>query len=364
MVYFTIVLKQVMIFVIYAMIGVVGVKLKFIREEALPLISKLVTSILLPLLIFTNTINSADRSQFLAALPVFGIYGFLFFLVFILSGFMANTFRLTGDRRGVFRAGAIFGNLGFMGIPIIGALFPKNGLLYVAMVTMVDQLLLWTVGTNLTMSVEHAGTITIRDRLRKILNPATVCLIASAIVILFRIPVPDMLNHSLTSVGQCATPMALMYIGANFCFIDIRESLSHIEFYGDVIIKMILFPLAFTAVIRMFPGVSEELAVTMGVLSAMPCFSALAMMAQNEGSPVDYATGLIFTTTVCSIVTLPLLCWLLGLGWSLPPLNGTFHPEYGVLIALVLIFAGAYVLTRRRMQASLRSVQAENRRDR
>ena len=35
----------------------------------------------------------------------------------------------------------MFGNIGFMGIPIIAAIFPKQGMLYIALFTVVDQLL-------------------------------------------------------------------------------------------------------------------------------------------------------------------------------------------------------------------------------
>jgi len=47
-------------------------------------------------------------------------------------------------------ASSLFGNVGFIGIPIISSLFPQKGMLYIALFTIVDQLLLWTLGLSLT----------------------------------------------------------------------------------------------------------------------------------------------------------------------------------------------------------------------
>ena len=59
--YFLIVLEQICIFVIYALIGVIAVKSKVLDKKGLDVLSRYITKIGLPFLIFTNTINGADR---------------------------------------------------------------------------------------------------------------------------------------------------------------------------------------------------------------------------------------------------------------------------------------------------------------
>ena len=46
-------------------------------------------------------------------------------------------------------------------------------------------------------------------------------------------------------------------------------------------------------------------------LAAMPAMSSIVMMAKASGSEGDYAMGGIFVTTVCSIVSIPVVFWVL-----------------------------------------------------
>ena len=44
----------------------------------------------------------------------------------------------------------IYGNVGFLGIPLLSAAFPERGGLYIALFSIIDQLVLWTYGMYLT----------------------------------------------------------------------------------------------------------------------------------------------------------------------------------------------------------------------
>ena len=65
--YFSIVLEQVEIFVVYLLIGIIAVKTNVLNREKLGALSSCVTKILLPLLIFSNAINGATKEQFLSS---------------------------------------------------------------------------------------------------------------------------------------------------------------------------------------------------------------------------------------------------------------------------------------------------------
>lgn len=83
------------------------------------------------------------------------------------------------------------------------------------------------------------------------------------------------------------------------------------EIYGAVAIKICLFPPLFYMLCQTL-GVVHDVTVTMSLLSALPSMAAVVMLAQNQRSAGNYAAGMILVTTICSIVTLPLVC--LGLG--------------------------------------------------
>ena len=104
MTYFLIVLEQIFIFVVYAVIGIIAVKAHVLNKEGLGVMSRFITKIALPLLIFTNTINGAEREQFLGAVPIMLATALMYLLLYFLALAMACIFRLKGNEKNVYRA--------------------------------------------------------------------------------------------------------------------------------------------------------------------------------------------------------------------------------------------------------------------
>lgn len=265
----------------------------------------------MPLLLFTNTLNGATRQQFISALPILAISLLMYFLLYLLCRFLARLFGLKGNENHVYRACSMFGNIGFMGIPIIAALFPEQGMLYIALFTVIDQLLLWTLGVNLTAPVDRENTMSVISRLMKMINPATIAIILSILGLFIGLHLPEPINAALTKAGLLTPPMALIYLGGLFCYIDIPQYIRKKEIYGTVAVKMCLFPLVFYEICR-FLQVPHDITLTMSILPALPSMAVIVMLAQNQHSDSNYAAGMLLVTTLCSIITIPLVC--LGLG--------------------------------------------------
>lgn len=50
------------------------------------------------------------------------------------------------------------------------------------------------------------------------------------------------------------------------------------EIYGTVILKMCIFPIVFFYLLKLIPGITQDIAVTMSVLSALPTMTSIATM--------------------------------------------------------------------------------------
>lgn len=312
MTYFSIVLEQIIIFITYAVIGVLAVKTGVLNKDGLGVMSRFITKIALPLLIFTNTINGATREQFLDAVPIMLATALMYLLLYLLAMVLARIFKLQGNEKNVYRACSIFGNNGFMGIPIVAALFPEQGLLYIALFTVVDQMVLWTVGVTLTAPEEQQSSMGFAEKLKKMINPATVGIVLAVIGIFLNIKLPSLLNTALTKTGAISTPLAMIYLGGIFCYADIPKYMKKAEIYSTVILKMSIFPILFFHVLKYMPGITQDIAVTMSVLSALPTMTSVTMLAQIQKSADEYSAGMIFVITLFSIVTLPLVCFVIG----------------------------------------------------
>ena len=306
--YFSIVLEQIEIFVVYMLIGIFAEKMHFLDREKLGVLSGCITKILLPLLIFTNTINGTTREQFLSSVVIILLAAILYLTLYAVSAILAKFLKIDCKHESLYRACTMFGNCGFMGIPIITSLYPEQGGLYIAMYTVIDQLALWTVGTDLTSPVDNTNKLSTSQRFRKMINPATIAILAGVVVVLTGIKLPSIIVTALAKTGAAASPLAMVYLGGVFCYIKIIDYLKLKEVYVTIVVKMLLLPILVYSILSHISAVNQNVAVTMGILCALPTMSSVAMMAESQHSDSDYATGFIFVTTLISIITLPVVC--------------------------------------------------------
>lgn len=309
--YLSIVLEQLEIFVVYMLIGVIAVKTRVLDREKLGTLSGCITKILLPLLIFTNTVNGTTREQFYESAVILLLAAGLYLFLYLVSAALGLVSGMKGDRKNVYRACTMFGNCGFMGIPIITALYPQKGGLYITLYTVIDQLALWTIGVNLTAPADGQQTLPLSKRVRRMINPATCAVVLGVLFVLSGVRLPSVIGTALSKTGAAASPMAMIYLGGIFCYIKIGDYLRKQEIYLTAAVKMFLAPLAVYAALTHISWVAQDIAVTVSILCALPTMSSVAMMAENLHSDGDYAAGMIFVTTLLSIVTLPLVCSLL-----------------------------------------------------
>lgn len=302
---FGVLLEQIKLFAIYMILGMVLVRTHVLNSITIETISKLVLRLTLPLLIFTNTVNGVTKRQIIGMFPLLLYTILVYGLLLLLSLMMSKMFRLKGNRKSIFCALGIFGNIGFMGIPIIISLFPERGMVYISVMSIIDQLLIWTLGVRLTSSKQvNQSDIA----LKKMVNPATISVVLALVIVFSGWTIPHVVNKALTTCGSTSTSLALVYLGGVFACINLKEYIRKIELYGIVLIKMILFPIAFFYLFSMLP-IKKEVLMTISLMSAMPSMASISMMARVNGSEGDYATGAIFVTTLFSLITLPIVCW-------------------------------------------------------
>ncbi|MBT1174648.1 AEC family transporter [Bifidobacterium sp. LC6] len=329
---FGVMIGQLVGFFIMLMVGYGCVRLRFYGKVALDGMCSLLLNVLIPVLVFSNAVDGTDRSHLEANWGVMLLTAVMYGLLVLVFWALAHVLRLRGSRSHIFQASLIFGNAGFIGIPLIMALFPKEGAIYVALMSVVDQALLWTYGVWLCEPVREqadgdaaelaaAGASYGKARpaigsrvialLRRFVNPAFIGVMIALALILLGARVPDIILKPLHTIGNMATPMSLIYLGGLFALTRWWKVLKRYELYVGLVAKMIAFPLAFyallTAVVAALPfavPITHDMMLMITVIAGLPTMTTIAMFTGRKDNMPEYAVGFVLVSTLFSLCSL------------------------------------------------------------
>lgn len=137
------------------------------------------------------------------------------------------------------------------------------------------------------------------------LNPIILGIIAGIIWSLLEIPQPVILSKSVSYLGNMATPLSLISLGASFKFGDAKEKFPLAA--GITFIKLVFFGVIFLPVAIRLGFRTEKLIAILVMLGSATTGSSF-VMAKNMGHKGIITACSVMMTTLCSAFTLT--AWL------------------------------------------------------
>ena len=139
-------------------------------------------------------------------------------------------------------------------------------------------------------------------------NPIIDSIFLGLIVSLLGIHFPTIVNKTINSVAQLATPLALIVIGAGF---EGRKAIAKIKpTCWAAAIKLVIQPLIFLPVAA-YMGFSGEKIIAILIMLASPTTPSCYIMAKNMGHDGTLTSSTVVATTFLSSVTLTVYLFLL-----------------------------------------------------
>lgn len=303
-----VVLTQMLSFFVLLCIGFIARKTGLLTEQALDGVGKFVVNLAIPAQIVTMLPAAGDRSALLGAVPLLIAACIIFLFLYFLGRFIAGICQVGGKTREIQIAMTMFGNMGFMGIPLVATLYGSSGLFYIAMYSLIDLALLWTVG-NVLASGGHRNN---GGFLWKIINPATIALAIGVILLYNNVPTTSLFFQTLTGLGDTTPYLALVYIGGLLAQVSWGGIWKRPAIYVIVLLKMLLLPIGVYWVLsHWFTAYFSTTAISViTLIVALPSMSTLAIIAKNNKSDYGFAVDALFVTTLFSLITIPIVTWV------------------------------------------------------
>ncbi|MBQ4044209.1 MAG: AEC family transporter [Clostridia bacterium] len=294
-----IIMRKIVVMFLLVLVGYICARLGMIDEHTNKRLSTLTLKLVTPMLIFSSFQTEYDVRIVQNLLLSFAA-AILAYLIQIPLGILL--IRKTGnpDYR-LERLSLIFSNCGFFGIPLIESLYGAEGAIYVTAFVTMFNILLWTVGDSIM-----SGRISGKSLLKGILSPVVAATVLGLSCLLLRIQVPQLIMEPVRSIAAMNTPFAMIVAGATLAGTNLLVCLKNKRTYWMLLCKMLLIP-ATAAVLLSFVPLDPMLISIAVIAVSCPVAAACPMFAVLYDQNTAYASQLFAVTTLCSIVTIPLI---------------------------------------------------------
>lgn len=303
-------------------IGYILKRLGIIPESLTKPLNKLVFRVLLPCLLFVNIYNISDFSTVRYGYIIYAVAATV--IVFLLSLFLSRFATDERRRRGVLTQCAFRSNYALIGIPLATSLGVEGGAAIATLLSAV-AIPLFNVLAVIALSVFGEGGE--KTSVRKVLlgivkNPLIQGVFAGLTVIgiralfvlwgvSFRLSDVTVVFDVLDFLSRCATPIALLVLGAQFKFSAIGGMRR--EIIIGTLARSLIVPMAALAVAYFFFKFTGAEFAAFVAMFATPVAVSSVPMAQEMGSDPELGGQLVIWTTIGCGVSLFLFIFALKL---------------------------------------------------
>ncbi len=310
-----IILNQIIILGVIVCIGVIATKAGIITETLKEGIASLVVNVTLPSLILSSFSN-LDITLELLRNGFLVLVMSLFSLFFLLSAGRLSS-RILGMKKetsSIHILHTAFGNVVFLGFPLMNALFPGGeALFYATLFYLASNSVMWTVGVNI---LSQSSALTIKQKFINLINPNSIAFLSGILLMLSGIKLPEIIDTPVSGLGQTTSYLAMLYIGGMLAHTNIKGIFRQKKGYILSLNKLIIAPLALIMIFRLTLSLLtlkiDPVAFYVVILqSGTPCMAIIVVLAKRFKADDIHATENVFISTLLSLFTLPFLYWLI-----------------------------------------------------
>ena len=291
---------------IFLALGFVLNKTKVIDAAAEKALSRILLTAVLPFMIFNSSqhtfSNSAVNGMIMCAAGAIIYYA----LTLIVMSLSLKKAKLTDDERRIMITCTAFANTGFVGFPLMEALYGSYGLLLAAVFNLCYNLFFYTYAVYLFSRKPKFKLIEIFK------NPVSVASILA--IVLFVIPwrLPAFLTETFKLIGDMTVPMSMMVMGSMLAGVKIRKLVTDKPAYIVSALRLMVLPalmLGGLLIVSRFVPMESETKSVLVLMCALPCGSMNVIYSENHDVAPHFCARTVSLSMIFMLVTLMFWAW-------------------------------------------------------
>lgn len=300
---------------IFMIIGFAVAKLKVVGKDASGVLSKLENTVFIPALVMGTFMSNFTVEKLGATWRILLFSTVIVLIVIPIAILCAKVASKDNYIRNIYTYGLTFANFGFMGIPIVSALFPEYEMYYIIFtLPLWTFIYVWGVPSLLMGEENHS----LKDKLKALINPMFIALLIGALIGISGIKMPDFITSVVDTCGDCMSPIAMIITGITFANMDIKKVLGNKGLYFITFVRLVVLPLMFGGIytlgVKLLSlDIPAYYFVCMLCSQAMPLGLNTVVIPAAYGKDTSVAAGMALVSHIISVITIPIILTLFGL---------------------------------------------------
>ena len=297
---------------LFIAVGFAARKLKVMPDGFDKMLSRFVLAVPLPCMI-VNSFNLEYSPELLLSAPLIaglcvGTMALMFLVVFL-------TMRPIRDRamRKTIRFCLLFTNYTFVGFPVVRQLYGAEGLFTFVIFTLPIRLFFY--GGGSVMLGKGGEKIDAKETIKRFLCPPVIAVFIGIALYALRLDLPPVIDSTLESIGNMASPLGLMLCGAIIADADLKSALRHPSVLAVTVCRLLVIP-AIALGLFCLLRVEADIIKTSIYYFAMPVASltpTFLLRYDPESIEARTAAGyMVVASTLFCVLTIPLWTMILS----------------------------------------------------
>lgn len=305
----TMLVAQQVIILLFAMLcGIYARKRNFITQASTSNFSKVLLNVCQPCLIISS-FQVDFTPELLATGLSITLVSFIMHISLIVICLFCFNFVKDNSQRKIYRFATAFGNCGFLGFPVLNAMYGDVGIFYGAFFTLVFHVTVWSYGIFMLTSGTDKKHFDL-NQMKNMINAGTVSTLVGILLFAFQLKIPSPLIDGIDMVGDMTIPLSMIVVGALIANTNFTRIFKNVHMYCFCVIKLLILPVAAIFVCKFFNVDSTLLAPVAVVMTGVPASTVTASLAELYGEDAVLGSEAVGISTILSIGTIPLMIYL------------------------------------------------------
>ena len=291
-----ILLQQTIIMFALMLLGLLLSRRGMITEQGSRDLSNVLLYAVIPCVILRSYMSEFSTEK----LRAMGLSALIAVIAFAAS--IAVAYLTCGTRHRIENFAVAFGNAGFIGIPLVTAVFGPEAAFYVVSFSTFANLLQWTYGIVIISGKKE--TMNLR---MVFVNPVFISMVIGIALFVLQPTLPTVVTGTIGYIADGNTVLAMIILGYYLSKVQLRSLFADARLYLFSALRLLVVPAVTILVFLPFPFARGEITLITLIAAATPIASSTAIFAQKFDQDYRRAVSYVCLSTFLSVATLPLV---------------------------------------------------------